>query len=283
VITPVLVAPGQHEVVPLEPEFILPQDGTEKQDCELAAAKRWLQAHGAHYSAKNVTILGDDLYCHQPLCEVLLAEQFHFILVCKPDSHPALYAMREFLAATGGVGELVVRHWNGRCVEHQTYRYANDLPLRAEEPALLVNWCELRVTDETTGEVLYHNAFATDHRLDDTTVVAVVRDGRTRWKVENENNNVLKTKGYHLEHNYGHGKHYLSAVLVTLNLLAFLVHTVLSLVQPTYQLLRATLGRRQTFFQDIRTLTRYLLFTSWEQLLDFMLRQLEVALPPDSS
>jgi hypothetical protein len=32
-----------------------------------------------------------------------------------------------------------------------------------------------------------------------------VAAGRARWKVENENNNTLKTKGYHLEHNYGHG------------------------------------------------------------------------------
>jgi hypothetical protein len=41
------------------------------------------------------------------------------------------------------------------------------------------------------------------------------RDGRARWKVENENNNTLKTKGYSLTHNFGHGKHYLSALLAT--------------------------------------------------------------------
>ncbi len=29
------------------------------------------------------------------------------------------------------------------------------------------------------------------------------------WKVENENNNTLKTKGYHLEHNFGHGQKHL--------------------------------------------------------------------------
>ena len=46
---------------------------------------------------------------------------------------------------------------------------------------------------------------------------------RGRWKIENENNNVLKTKGSHLEHNFGHGKQYLSAFMLSLNLLAFLV------------------------------------------------------------
>ena len=41
-----LVAPGHDKVIPLEPEFIVPQDGAEKQDCEnMAARKRWLAAH----------------------------------------------------------------------------------------------------------------------------------------------------------------------------------------------------------------------------------------------
>jgi hypothetical protein len=46
VVTPVIVAPGQSRVVPLPPEFVSAQDGQEKQDCELAAAKRWLTTWG---------------------------------------------------------------------------------------------------------------------------------------------------------------------------------------------------------------------------------------------
>jgi hypothetical protein len=42
-LTPVMVAPGQDKVIPLPPEFIGPQDGYDKQDCENAAAKRWLR------------------------------------------------------------------------------------------------------------------------------------------------------------------------------------------------------------------------------------------------
>jgi hypothetical protein len=36
-----LVAPGHKKVLPLPPEFIVPRDGSEKQDCERNAAKRW--------------------------------------------------------------------------------------------------------------------------------------------------------------------------------------------------------------------------------------------------
>ena len=55
VITPVIVAPGNPRVIPLEPEFITPQDGHEKQDCENTAGKRWLLQHGRRYSPLGVS------------------------------------------------------------------------------------------------------------------------------------------------------------------------------------------------------------------------------------
>ena len=104
--------------------------------------------------------------------------------------------------------------------------------------------------------------------------------GRTRWKVENEGNNTLKTKGYHFEHNFGHGQQHLAAFLLTLILLAFLCHTLLDLLNTKYQLLRQALAARRTFFDDLRALTRYWVFDSWEQLFEFMIRGLELAPPP---
>ena len=79
---------------------------------------------------------------------------------------------------------------------------------------------------------------------------------RTRWKSENENNNVLKNYGYHLEHNFGHGQQYLALVLVMLNLLAFLFHTTLDPRDEAYRLVRIELAARQTFFHDVQALTR---------------------------
>ena len=62
VVTPVVVSPQQTQVIPLIPEFIVPQDGKEKQDCETVAAKRWLMEHGQKYSPLRITVLGDALY-----------------------------------------------------------------------------------------------------------------------------------------------------------------------------------------------------------------------------
>ena len=133
-----------------------------------------------------------------------------------------------------------------------------------------VNWCELTTTT-AEGKVLYRNAFATDLALSDGNVAEVVEAGRSRWKIENENNNTLKTKGYHFEHNYGHGKQNLSSLLASLIILAFLVHTVLDWADDKFQLLRKKLPSRKRLFNDIKTLTSYLCFDSWEALMDFML------------
>ena len=99
----------------------------------------------------------------------------------------------------------------------------------------------------------------------------IVKAGRARWRIENGNNNTLKTKGYNLSHNFGHGQKYLSATLATLNLLAFLLHTVQELTDFTYWTLRDRLPTRKAFFEHVRVLTQYHCFESFAALLEFML------------
>jgi hypothetical protein len=276
VIIPVLVAPESHHVFALEPEFIVPQDGQDKQDCEQNAFKRWVKRHAHRLPAGNVTMLADDLHAKQPICDLLLAHDMNFIFVCKPDSHPTLYEEVELLTHIDGLQHHEERIFNGRFWEQRNYRYVNQVPLRSGEDALLVNWCEVSIWDEKQEKRLYFNQFITNHFLDETRVAPLVDSGRARWKTENESHNVLKNCGYHLEHNFGHGQQHLSTLLLSLNLLAFLLHTVLDRTDDIYQQVRQELGTRQTFFNDIRTLTRYMIFDSWKHLLDFMFIQLEL-------
>ena len=276
VLTPVIVQSGNEHVISLEPEFITPQDGHEKQDCEIQAGKRWVEKHGDFYAKRGVTMLGDDLYSRQPFCQALKDKKLHFILVCKPNSHVNLYETVEFLDVQGVLGTKVVRKWNGRYAEIHTYRFANKLALNGDPSALKVNWCELTITHEDSSDVLYKNAFVSDFEVTNTTVEAIVQDGRARWKVENENNNILKTKGYHIEHNFGHGHQYLASLLLSLNLLAFLLHTILDLVDEQYRAIRQKLGRRRTFFQDLEALLRYFTFETWDEVFSFMFQGLEL-------
>ncbi len=283
VILPVIVAPGQSDVISLAPEFITPQDGHEKQDCEVNGAKRWIQRHGNALKGQRVTLLGDDLYSRQPMCEAVLSAGMNFIFTCLPTSHPLLDEWLASLENLGEVHHLTVDYRHLKTHEVYQYCYVNGVPLREREPSLWVNWCEVNHIRVQDGAVLYHNSWVTRHHLDDESVALVVAAGRGRWKTENENHNTLKTKGYHLEHNFGHGKQHLSATLLTLNVLAFLFHTVLQLVDERYQAMRKKRGTRKGFFQDICSLTKYLLFDSWQGLIDFMLDGKAVAQTVNSS
>jgi hypothetical protein len=49
-ILPVIVAPSQPQVISLAPEFITPQDGSGKQDSEVAAAKRWVNNYTSEFN-----------------------------------------------------------------------------------------------------------------------------------------------------------------------------------------------------------------------------------------
>ncbi len=273
-ITPVIVAPGKPYAIPLRPEFIVPQDGHAKQDCEIAASKRWLDKNGAFYNTGNDTLLGDDLYAHQPFCRRALLHNFHFILVCKPESHIDLSKWIDLLEPGKDIHTTKMRVKNGNHWEEHTCRYANTVPLTEEEGALKVNWSEVTVTAK--GRQIYHNSFVTDFPITGDNVAGIVAGGRARWKIENENNNVLKNRGYNLEHNFGHGKEHLASMLVSLNILAFLFHAFLSFCDEAYRLIRSTLPTRRTFFEHIRALTCYIWFPSWQALMDFMMRGLEI-------
>jgi hypothetical protein len=275
-ITPVVVVPEGKHVLPYVPEFITPQDGAEKQDCELNAAKRWVEREQETLRHYRAILLGDDLYSKQPLCEQIMTSQCDFIFVCHRDSHPALYALVDAVAGLGRLPTFSQRQWNGQHGEVWTYRYLNDVPLRGGEEALSVNWCDLVITHEQTGAVLYRNEWVTSLALDETITPQIVACGRARWKSENENNNVLKNHGYHIDHNFGHGAVHLTTTLLTLNLLAFLLHTIAQVADELYQQIRHALGPRRTFFNDIRALMRYLIFPDWCSLLKFMFVQLEL-------
>jgi hypothetical protein len=279
----VIVCPGQSQVIALPPEYIMPQDGHAKQDCERAAGTRWIRTHAEQVVPHGVTLLGEDLSSNQPLCALVFPHRFTFIFPWKPDSHATLSERLAFWQANDGMAKREGRHWHGRFTAVTMVRSINDVRLRGGDDALAVHWFAITVVNAKTGEQLSHKSCITTHRLRDDNVVDVAQASRGRWKVDNENTNVLKTKGYHLEHNFGHGKQYLSACMLSLNLLAFLFHTVLEWSDDTYALLRQVLARRQTFFHAIQAFMRSMVFDSWDHLMDFMIRGLELESQFDTS
>lgn len=270
-----LVAPGHDKVIPLEPEFIVPQDGADKQDCENAAAKRWLAAHGRRYAELGAVFLGDDLFSRQPLCEAVREVGGSFIFVCKPASHVLI---QEYVAGAE-LPTLDVPVRRGKQRYTHRYRWLADVPLRDGKDALGVNWVEFEILN-AKGHITYRNSFVTDLPVGPDTVVDLAAAGRARWKIENETFNVLKNKGYNLEHSFGHGKQHLASVLVSLNLLAFAMHTVCDIADQLWQKARQKLGPRYNFFSMLSAATNLLIFPSWEDLLKTLAFDKPAPAPP---
>jgi Transposase DDE domain len=258
-----MVAPGHDRALPLEPEFITPQDGAEKQDCEARATARWLATNGPRYAHLKPIYLGDDLASRQPTCDAVRAIGAHFLFTAKPSSHKTLY---EWLDGADVPGMEQKIKQGARFVTHR-YRWLEALPLRDGKDALIVNWLEIEIVD-ASGKVTYRNSFVTDLPVNKGNVAELAACGRSRWKIENETFNTLKTKGYNLEHNFGHGRAHLSALLATMNLIAFAMHTVADLVDIAWKAARKAVGTRRRFFEELRVITTYLVFPSWALLVE---------------
>ena len=147
-----LVAPGHDKVVPLEPEFIVPQEGLVNQDCENMAAKRWLTAHGQRYPALGAVYLGDDLFSHQPPYQAVQDVSGHFLFECKPWSHPLI---QEYLTGADlPLIEQTVKRGKQRFLHR--YRWPLGVPLRDGGDALGVNWFDIEIVNDQ-GETTYRN------------------------------------------------------------------------------------------------------------------------------
>jgi len=170
----------------------------------------------------------------------------HFLFVCKPSSHRTL---EEYLT---GIDLPTLSRTVKRGRERVVYRYRwlSDVPLRGDADALTVNWLMIEIIN-AAGAVTDRNRFITDLAVGPDTVVALAPCGRARWKLENESFNVLKNNGYHLEHNFGHGKVNLSAVFVSLNLLAFAFHSVCALAEDLWRRALEKMGTRARFFENL--------------------------------
>jgi hypothetical protein len=174
-----IVASGHQQVLPLPPEFIAPQDGAEKQDCERNAAKCWLARHGQALAHLRPVFLGDDLFACQPIAAAIQQAGGNFILTCKPSSHQTI---AEYLH---GAELQELRQTSVKRGKRTTtfYRWLSGVPLRATDDALSVNWFSIEIHN-AKGKRTYYNSFVTDLPVTPGTVAELAACGRARWKIE---------------------------------------------------------------------------------------------------
>jgi hypothetical protein len=105
-------------------------------------------------------------------------------------------------------------------------------------------------------EAVRSSSWITDQDLTAGSVSDVTRAGRAGRKIENEAFNTLKNQGYHLGHNYGHGKKHLPTVLAVLMVLAFLVDPCQQPGCPVFRAARARAGCQRELWERMRATFR---------------------------
>ena len=255
-----IVHPAQATVLPLFPEAIIHQDGEAKNDCERHAAKRLIPSLRSAFPKLKIILLEDSLAANAPHLQLLHAERMSYIIVVKDSDHAYLRDQVEKRMAAGEGLRLDVRE--GKILRQ--YRYLNQVPLNQSHPDLLINYLEYQEWKE--GKPSYHCSWITDIKLTPDNVYQVMRAGRARWKIENETFNTLKTQGYHLEHNYGHGQQHLATVLAMLMMLHFLIDQVQELACPLFQAARGRFHSRTQLWATLRSRFLEHLLPSWEVL-----------------
>jgi hypothetical protein len=251
-----IVHPDRKNVIPLCPEVILNQDGSTKNDCERNACKRFLANFRREHPHLNAIILEDGLSSNAPNIRMIEQHDLHYILVAKPGDHEFLFTQLD--TSEEAVYHEVTTEDGG----YHQFRYLNRVPLNKSNQDLAVNVLEYRCTDPKGKETTF--SWVTDITLSTANLMKLARAGRARWKVENETFNTLKNLGYNLEHNYGHGKKYLSTIFCMLMMLAFLIDQVQEVCCSLFRRCKKFAGTYRCLWDSMRTLFRYVRVSDWE-------------------
>src|SRR5437870_4660109 len=276
-----IIHPDQRAVIPLMPEPIVNCDGTDKNDCERNAAKRFVAKLRQDHPHLKFIVTEDSLSSNAPHIETLHNYGCHYLLGVKEGDHTYLFQQVEAAEHAGRV-TYYERHDRAAGLVHR-FRFINDVPLNASNPDVRVNFIEYW---EMSDNKVQHFSWVTDLWVNKRNVFHLMRGGRARWKIENETFNTLKNQGYNFEHNYGHGQQNLSVVFAMLMMLAFLVDQTQQLCCALFQAVWAKLGSKRLLWERMRALFYDYALQSMQQLLETLLyglKKLQPLLAVDSS
>ena len=262
-----IVHPDFKEVIPLDPEFIVKQDGQNKNDCERNAAKRFFEKLRKDHPHLPIIITEDALSSNAPHIREAQKNNLHYILGVKEGDHSFLFERVKGARSSGQTTEFEIVDKKNPEMVHR-FSFLNQVSLNESNQDLLVNFLEYW---EVTPDKVKHFCWVTDFTVTKYNAYKLMRGGRTRWKIENETFNTLKNQGYHFGHSYGLGKENLSLVFALLMMLAFLIDQTQQLSCKLFRAIWAKLKSKRALWEAMRSLFKDFAFESMEMLYDALL------------
>lgn len=260
-----IVHPDKQNVIPLCPEPILNQDGSTKNDCERNACKRFLEHFRREHPHLKAILTGDGLASTAPYIRMVEMFSLKYILGAKPGDHEFLF---EQLETSEQSVYYEIRTEDGYF--HQ-FTFLNGVALNKSNPDVIVNVLQYRQTNLKGKETDF--SWVTNIEITQSNIFKIMRGGRARWKTENETFNTLKNLGYNFEHNYGHGKNYLSTVFGLLMMLAFLLDQIQELCCVLYKRCRIYHRTYYNLWAYMKVLFQSIDLGDWESFYLMLLKE----------
>lgn len=257
---PIICHPDQNQILPLMPEAIKNEDGIEKQDCEINAAKRLLPKLRKQHPRMEFIWLADSIYATAPFIKTILSAKEEFIFRVKKGDHQSLYKHIE-----------TADYESHRSVMGNTtiaYRWYKNVPLNKSTEIEVTVMQAFVIKKDKNGKQTSTmiGVWITNIVVDQANIAEIIKAARARWKVENQCFNALKNSGYELTHNWGHAQGEAFNFYVLL-ILAFYIHQILELTDNLFQWCRKVCRTYAELWEDLRVLFKMMVFNSWEHML----------------
>lgn len=268
------VKPNDPIVLPVFAEPITRKDGATKNDCEYNAFKRLAPNLKQVLPDVAKLILLDGLFADGPAIKVLRRNQMDFITVIKEGYILVQVAKLEEQQALQSY--TWTKHKHFQC----TAKWTEDLILNGANQDIKVNYLQFQELDTRTDKITYQCQWISSIPIGKDIIPEFVSVARSKWKIENETFNVLKNHGYNLEHNYGHGKQFLSSLFAMLMFLAFLVDQLTQAIDITCQKAIKEAKTFRDFRQKVRVLFDFIPCLSMNIIYGIIARELKIGLSP---
>jgi len=269
----VAVHPKQSTVFPVACESIIKQDGSTKNDCELNASKRIIPQIRSAMGDKKIIAVFDALYINGPHIKALLKEKMSYIIGSKGQTYVDVQAER--LQKKKKLQSLTWETVDKNC----TASFTNGLILNGQHQEILTNYFEYTEIDKKTGKTTFYSTWITDIPIDLENTKELISVARSRWKIENETFNTLKNQGYHLEHNYGHGKKHLATNFAILTFIAFLTDQIAQHLDKNFQAAKTVCKTFKSLWEKIRSIFYLLPTLSMSAIYRFIIKRRQVKIP----
>ncbi len=187
--------------ISLATEWII-NDNNDKQDCEQNAFKRLSKKLKQAFPRLPVCILADALYASNPVMDICENNDWKYIITLQDGSLPALQDCLKDDPPTkhnSFIHQPECRVKNNSIT--QEFYWVEDL--LHKKHTLHYLQCKETISNQVTNQSSTTNFVRiTNLPVERSTVKALSKAGRLRWKIENEGFNEEKNNGYNMQHLY---------------------------------------------------------------------------------